>query len=118
MAIRLREIVTAGLWATLAAIVCFTAFGCNDPNQMEMTLQALERGQAQGQLTLTSDGRVSVSQAIDFGFGAGGSALAFSGTIDFKSPLGRQIKESGDEQKHDEQNDDEQVDAVDPHDPP
>lgn len=113
MAIRFREIVTAGLWATLAAIVCFTASGCNDPNQMEMTLLALERGQAVGQLTLTTDGRVSVSQEINFGVGAGGSVLAFAGTIDFKSPLDRPNKENDDEQ-----NDDEQVDAVDPHDPP
>ena len=87
MALRLKEVTEAGLWLFLAAAMAFTLFGCNDPNSMEMTLQALERGKARGQLVLTTDGRVSVNQEINFGIGAAGSRLGFSGNIDFSDKL-------------------------------
>ena len=72
-----------------AGLVTLACLGCNDPNTMETTLQALERGKAQGQLILTSDGRVSVDQRISFGLGAGKAALSFSGNIDFNDPVNR-----------------------------
>lgn len=76
----MRSIITT---AVLIAALCS---GCNDPNAMETTLQALERGKAQGQLIFTTDGRVSVSQSVGFGIGAGESTLSFSGKIDFSEP--------------------------------
>ena len=74
--------------AAFAAALCL---GCNDPNRMETTLRALERGKAEGQLVLTSDGRVSIDQQISFGFGASRSSLSFSGKINFNDKLNRPV---------------------------
>ncbi|MCH8854550.1 MAG: hypothetical protein IID41_18135 [Planctomycetes bacterium] len=86
----MRYLLTAAL-----ACLAFTgaSAGCANENQMETTLQALERGKAQGQLILTSDGRVSVDQQVSFGFGARGATLAFSGKIDFSDKLNRPVPE-------------------------
>ena len=67
-----------------------TVCGCTNKESMEMTLQALERGKAEGQLTLASDERLSISESVTFGVGAGKSSLAFSGRIDFSDKLNRQ----------------------------
>lgn len=85
----------SGLWA---AIVQFFASvfggilvvglvmlaGCGDkaPTVNE-TLMLLQQGKFAGDLTLTSDGRVSVSETIHLGFGAEGSAVSAHGTVNF-----------------------------------
>lgn len=82
---RIGTMLGAGM---IALTLCF---GCADPNKIETTLQALERGKATGQLILSTDGRISASQQVSLGIGAAGSSLVFSGKIDFSEPLNRPV---------------------------
>ncbi len=73
---------------TVIAIFMVTVtlcFGCGaGDNSIATTLQVLERGEARGKLIFTTDGRVSLTQQVQLGIGAGNSALSFGGDINFK----------------------------------
>ncbi len=57
--------------------------GCSDRNQTQDVLSALERGQAAGELVLTSNGRVGVGQATSFWLGAEQASVSFSGRVNY-----------------------------------
>lgn len=78
------------LWALFTAFaVCVMLWHCGGcaADKAEITLSYLERGQAEGHLTVTSSGAVEAGETISFFAGAKGTTIAFDGSIDFsKAP--------------------------------
>lgn len=75
--------------AVLAAIGAVAAGGCKSPDQTASVLATLERGRAEGHLTVTTSGAVGVGQKTTLWAGADGTTVAFDGSVDF-DPEGRQ----------------------------
>lgn len=75
--------------AVLAAIAAVAATGCKTPDQTASVLATLERGRAEGHLTVTTSGAVGVGQKTTLWAGADGTTVAFDGSVNF-DPEGRQ----------------------------
>jgi hypothetical protein len=71
------------LRTTIPCVLLLACAGCKSPEGVENTLKILQQGKAKGSLILSSDGRVSAAQTLDFSFGPQKSMLAFEGKIDF-----------------------------------
>lgn len=65
--------------------------GCDSAPTINETLILLKEGKFQGDLTITSDGRVSFGVSTHTGIGAEKSAIAAHGTVNF----GDQVRVSG-----------------------
>ena len=75
------------LFLLIASLVSLMLLGvgCSDPVKQANTLEMLQQGKAKGNLVLTTDGRVSVGQSTTFWLGGDGTAVSFTGEIDYTS---------------------------------
>lgn len=80
-----------------AAIAAIAAGGCKSPDQTASVLATLERGRAEGHLTVTTSGAVGVGQKTTLWAGAEGTTVAFDGSVNFAPapPAGGQLPPAG-----------------------
>ncbi len=79
----------------LCLCVCATGLGCgsngNDPVvTLAEAIKVLEQGKFTGNITFSSDGRISVSESVHFGIGPTKTLISVDGHVDFKEPLLRE----------------------------
>ena len=80
---------------TLALVSLAALAGCQNAQTTSITLDALERGNARGELMLTTGGAVSAGMRQTFFLGADESALSFHGSVDFSRPPGARAEGDG-----------------------
>lgn len=82
----MTRIIAAWCMLLLAALP-----GCKNPETVRDTLLVLQQGKARGHITMTTDARVSVSQAIHFGIGPEHSSISFDGDVDFGDSVRHEV---------------------------
>lgn len=81
---RIGSFVTALLFPLFGMGSCIATGGCTDSERTADLMTFLERGHAEGELQVGSQGAVSIGATNEFFLGLKGTTINFSGKIDFK----------------------------------